>query len=226
MKKKNRRIKKITRKAIKCRTFSTFSDPDYPFDDPSDIKAIQETLRINGRKPGRSGRSSSFTPLKEHIILKAVKLGLPLERAASLAGVSLDAIYRWKQRGISGEKGANDNETRRYKGFPEKLKLASIHGELEKLKLVNEAAEGGMPIKEVKTRVRVDPKTHKEVVMSTEIKMKTMAPSWQAAMTLLERRYPERWGKVVQVDPENVVEVANKIKTEVDRVFSSVSSKK
>lgn len=56
--------------------------------------------------------------------------------------------------------------------------------------------------------------------------MKTTLPSWQAAMTLLERRYPERWSKVVQIDEDDAQIIANKIKTEVDRVFASVPSRK
>lgn len=224
---KRSRPKKIKRTAIICRTFSSFSEPDYPFDDPSDIKAIKETLRIQDPKNLSLGRISLLTPLTEHIILKAIKLGLSVERASNLAGVSIDAFYRWKKCASEAmldreEEGPN----MKYVRFMEKFKRAAIHGELEKLKLVNEAAIGGVPVQEVKTTVKVHPKTGKEIVLSKETKMKTTLPNWQAAMTLLERRYPERWGRTATVDEEDAQAIANKIKDEVNRVFESVPPKK
>lgn len=213
------------RNAIKCRTFSTFSDPEYPFDDPSDIRAIQETLKIADKEPYTRGRNTDLTPLKEHIILKAIKLGLTIDRAASLAGVGASTIYQWKRYGNEDAAERRPN-WRKYKTFTENLKLASIHGELEKLRLVNEAAEGGVPIREVKTKVRVNPKTGKETVLCKETKMKSTSPSWQAAMTLLERRYPERWGKVARLDEEDAADIAHKIKSEVNRLLDSVPAKK
>lgn len=223
---KRRKSKKIVRKAIQCQTFSSFSDPEYPFDDPADIKAIQETLRIQDPLPVRSrsnaGRSTSLTPLREHIILKAIKLGLPIQRAANLAGLNLQTLYQWKKNASPLQPDTPSRD--KCVSFTEKFKLASIHGELEKLKLVNEAAAGGMPIREVKTVVRIHPKTGKEIVLSKETKMKTLKPSWQAAMTLLERRYPERWGRIKQLEEEDVNAVSDKIKAEVFRMLNLVPS--
>lgn len=224
-------MKKIKRKAIVCHTFSSFSDPDYPFDDPADIKAIQETLKIQPtRKFAHAGRTPSLTPLTQHIILKAIKLGLSIERSANLAGVSLPTLFRWKKCATDGDldDDLSPEEIERkklYKDFVENLKRAAIHGELEKLRLVNEAAKGGLPIREIKKVVKVNRKTGEETIVSKEVKTKSTLPSWQAAMTLLERRYPERWSRKVQIDEEDATEIANKIKSEVDRVLNSVPPK-
>jgi hypothetical protein len=128
------------------------------------------------------GRPTKLTPIIEGIIIECISLGLTYEKSASAASVSRHTVINWKKRGQKANSGI-------YFNFFNKLKAAEAAGERINLQKIRDAAVGGQEIKQSKKIY----KGNKIVKRVTTIK-KT-PPDWRAAAWILERRYPEKYGK-------------------------------
>ena len=56
-------------------------------------------------------------------------------------------------------------------------------------KIVHDAAKGGIPVKETRTVTRAD--GSQEITVTEKVSQ----PDWRAAALILERRFPESWGR-------------------------------
>lgn len=110
------------------------------------------------------------TPECQRTICDAIRMGLPRERAAALAGVSRQVIGRWLDE---GEKGKEP-----YRSFAAALYLA----EAEMIRwCLNEIRKAG---------TKVEKRDAKGVVTETV----TVSPQWQAKAWMLERRFRGDFG--------------------------------
>jgi len=101
------------------------------------------------------GRPSKLTVSRKGLLLEAVKLGQPYERACRLAGITFSTMRNWIVRGEKAKSGV-------YFEFLQELKLAESEGEQNRLLMIQNAALDG---------------------------------HWQAAAWIQERRFPETWGR-------------------------------
>jgi len=129
------------------------------------------------------------------IILEALRNGLPIKRTCALVDISPPTLGNWLRRG-------QRNESEKYRWFYEQCLKAEVDCENNALKVVQQAIEGGLEtIKEKRIYNKKGKLQRKEVNKTIN------PPNWTAAMTLLERRYPDRWGRYdrlkVGEDPEN-----------------------
>jgi hypothetical protein len=152
-------------------------------------------------------------------IFYAVEQGMSYERAAEYAGVHLDTFRRWRTDGRKHyEKGVQSVQADFYVG----LKNAERQGELFCLSIVNKVAKGGWKIKEEKTVEKTS--DFEGDSTETSVTEKVAAPNWQAAMTLLERRYPKLYGRKV-LELSDTEDIALKLRDAVSRMDKSIPTR-
>lgn len=128
------------------------------------------------KHPG--GRPSKLTPETMDRLCQALQRGASHEHAAAYAGISPATFYRWKALGEGAD--PTDSELADFAEFLETVKKAEACGAFELLGAIRDAAggeaeegEGGAP------RGRAQ---------------------WQAGAWILERRWPEMYGKREKVE--------------------------
>jgi len=123
-----------------------------------------------------------ISPERVKVILEAIRIGVPLSKAAPLAGISYPTLNNWRVRGEKEKQG-------KYHDFFIALEKAKADFIGECLKRINEAAEGGQILTTTKKFFRQGDGLRCLIV----IKRKTH-PDWRAAAWLLERLYPDEYG--------------------------------
>lgn len=136
------------------------------------------------------GRTTKLTKGMIEAVCHCIEQGVTQERTAEYVGVSESTFYRWIDRGKVAKSGI-------YKSFWENLQKAHAACEVKLVEQVQAAAKGG----EITVETRINRDADGNVTSSTTIE-KQASKSWQAAMTLLERRWPERWGRFRSNQPE------------------------
>jgi hypothetical protein len=129
-----------------------------------------------------TGRPSKLTPKVQNIVLEGIKLGLTYEKVANLANVSRVTLRNWFKTGQKAKSGP-------FFDFFNALQKAEAEGEMRNLEKIRQASLGGQKVV-----------TSKEIYRDNQLleqitTTKKAAPDWRAAAWILERRYPERWGK-------------------------------
>ena len=142
--------------------------------------AIQE--KVSARRTNR-GRKTALTPEVQRIILSALSVGAQLKVAGRAAGVSDKTILDWIARGEGRSERASDPV---FVEFVEELKKAKAKQEVHCLDVINKASLGQFVVTTVKT-IRKD-----GTIAETT---KYAPPHWPAAAWLLERKYPDRYGR-------------------------------
>ena len=125
------------------------------------------------------------TKLDEHtqrLILVGIRLGLTYEDAAQAAGLHRSTFHRWVAKGKSAQRG-------KFCDFCDALERANAEAQLTLAKLIHDAARGGQPITETRTVTRADGS------VETTVTEKAASPDWRAAALILERRFPDQWGR-------------------------------
>jgi hypothetical protein len=136
-----------------------------------------------------------LTPTVLEKITNALVAGLPAEMVHSFAGIAKQTYSDWLRRGgqaiekeLAGEDVPETEEP--YMELSREVEKAVSILALRCLKTVNQSAQG----------IRNDDGTF------------ALAPSWQAAMTLLERRLPDHFGRKDRIehagDPNNPVVIS------------------
>lgn len=151
-------------------------DAQEPTDDQQEIDAPTRRGR---------GRPTKLTPAIQETICTAIRMGLRYQEACTIAHITDVTYRRWKDVGEAAKTG-------KFRDFYLATKEAEAEGEQKLLSIVQEVAEKGT---EEATVV-----THRDangVVTSTVTTQKRSPRDWRAAMTILERRYPERYGRKV-----------------------------
>jgi hypothetical protein len=143
-----------------------------------------EPEKIPKIKPGRRAKLNNTTL---RVITKGIAKGLTIAHSCSLAGISPHTYQQWKRRGRD-----EHEKDGRYKHFITQIKRAEAHLQRRMLRVVRDAALKPFEWDEVKTVEYADG-TGSETVTT-----KTRPPQWTAAAWLLERKFPEEFGKVDQ----------------------------
>jgi transposase len=135
----------------------------------------------------------------EKLLLNAIRMGLTFKDAATVAKITERTFFNWIEKGRNAKSG-------KYFQFLQSLERAKAEGQAAVAQTVIKAAQGGLPIKETKTRQLPDGSIEVTVIE------KVSAPNVTAAMFILERRYPDEWGRKETVklegDPEKPIAVA------------------
>lgn len=133
-----------------------------------------------------------FDQEKADLVIELLEKGNYLETACSIAGLSERTVYSW----INGERSKKNPKVQ---AFVQAIKKARASAESKWLNVVARAAEGYPVIKEKK-------KTYSRMVNGKKVDITETETSteirfdWQAAMTVMERAYPERWGRKMSID--------------------------
>ena len=132
-------------------------------------------------------------------VIERMELVNDLHVSAASAGVSNTALYKWRLDGArlraieaQGKRTLTDRE-RVFVDFVNALEKAEAAWEVGKLSIIQGAAEGGHQHEKVTEKWEmVDGEL---TLVERNVVRWTAAPQWTAAMTLLERRMPHKYGR-------------------------------
>ena len=186
------------RKSFKINGFSL----NIKIPDPKQKTGVKEGYVQTKEHIERKNESHLKLNEKTHtIIVEGIKNGLTKDRSCALANISHGTFIEWLK---FGEQGRNPT----YIKFYEAIKKAEVECEESCILVVRKAINGD--IKSTKKKIvyspdKLDPITNKPMIKEIEVVETKNAPSWTAAMTFMERKYPQRWGKydrlTVEGDP-------------------------
>lgn len=138
------------------------------------------------------GRPSKLTDEVSQRILDAVLEGAYLETAAQAAGVSPSTLHRWIRRG-------DDAEARALEHFD-----STDEPELGELYEAMDPAD--WPYVDFRHALK-STEAFAELELLRTVRNRVGDRPWQAAMTVLERRHPSRWGRRMEVKHDGAVDL-------------------
>lgn len=121
------------------------------------------------------GRPSKATPKRMQEVIKGITAGLPYDTSCALAGIHYTTFNNWMKAGESAVSG-------KFFKFFEDVKKAEAIAESVHIAEIKKAAAGRKA--------------------DTTKGLEAKEGIWQASAWLLERRYPQKWGKKEQVKQE------------------------
>lgn len=124
---------------------------------------------------------------KAEAIVQAIEVGVPKRMAAQAAGVSLSGFFQWQARGAAL--------------LDDPIPTAWTEHEAELAQFVDQLRKAEA----------------KAVVYAVGMVRKAMPTNWQAAMTWLERRYPDDFARREAVRHDGEVTVTHEIEVNIDR---------
>ena len=139
-------------------------------------------------------RPTKLTAEMIRVICTGIRNGLTYKESAQMAGVHEATFYRWKKKAEKAKTGL-------FCEFCESLKKANVEAKALHLNIINKTAQGGLDQSEDRrTTKRTTCSSCAEVATEetiTEVRKKTL-PVWQASAWILERRFPDEFGRNVQ----------------------------
>ena len=144
-----------------------------------DIKSINEAIT--------SIRVNKFRDSKANMLLSALRCGMPVNKACSIAGITVETYRNWYERGKNGEEP--------YTQFFESLEAIQFEMEQWCLSAIKDAADRSK-VERTVTTVETDTGT------KTTVTEKPAKFDWRAAAYLLEHLDPESYGK--NKEPQNI----------------------
>ena len=165
----------------------------------------------------RSGRVPKLTPAVQSAIVNAVQVGVPVTQAAQLVGVGRSTVLLWLQRGDPQHSACPKAI---YTEFLDAVTRARAIDESRRVARLEQAGRGGAVVHE-KTTTFADGR----VVVEKQF----APPDWRCDAFVLERRYPERWGRRVQADlsleiRQLVQDVAEEIGVPADQLLAEAQA--
>lgn len=160
-----------------------------------------------------SGRPSKLTDEVTQGVKEAILAGAPLHVAAAHARIHVATLHRYQSRGraaldeADGDWALIPDGDRPFCDFYDAVEGARREWELGQLAVIQRAARGipatnrdgtQAPIIEVETRITYDADGNMTGKIVTE--RRGVKPDWRAAMTLLERRDPESYGRTTKTE--------------------------
>lgn len=136
-------------------------------------------------------RRISLTDEVEDRILQQVKAGVPNKTAALVAGVSEETFYRWIRIGESSEPPPKTSDTlfERCQQFRQRLREAQATAHALFVSRLAKASVGGDWLEEERIVTKADGSVERVVTR------KQLPPNANATMFMLERRFPDEWGR-------------------------------
>jgi hypothetical protein len=148
--------------------------------------------QADDRFPSRDkpiGRQPKLTAEVRQKICQAVAIGVPFNRACWLAGIDDDTGREWLARGQGRDKDRPREP--RYAAFAGAIEKARARDIAARVARVTQAGRGGAVVQR-RTVTRPDG--------SSIVEERFSEPQWTADMTMLERRYPEEFGRRVALE--------------------------
>jgi transposase-like protein len=115
--------------------------------------------------------------------MQSIELGLTYQQAAQVAGIDETTLHRWKRQGEKAKSG-------KFRQFYQAIKKANVKARLVLLERIGKTGEGG---EIVKTTSEIH--DAKGNLVRRVITKKEMPPVWQASAWILERRFPDEFGR-------------------------------
>lgn len=128
-----------------------------------------------------AGRPDKLTEERGRRIVNLIAAGNYVETAAAACGVSKVTLYDWLKRGARAKAG-------KFRDFSDAVAEATARAEARDLLAIDRAAAGHDVVKT--TRKVGSDKTVEETTTTTR------ESDWRAAAWRLERKYPDRWGRI------------------------------
>ena len=127
------------------------------------------------KKARKRGRKTIFTPEIQNRIVQSLLACNYVETACAFAGIGVTAFYDWLNRGARGQKPFDE--------FSKAVRDAQAQAEMKLIISIEKKANGRAPKFDMKGKV---------IEQAIE-------SDWRAGAWILERKFPERWGKRDQV---------------------------
>ena len=140
--------------------------------------------------PGRSSKLSKSITVK---VAEYVRKGLPLEQSFILVGINPRTGFEWMQRG-NGDHPKRP-KTKEHAQFAQAVKRALAEHELSCIENIIAAS---LPHEVTKVKRVIKPDGTVEETTTTKYER-----SWQASAWDLERKYPQRYGRVWRVERDS-----------------------
>jgi len=160
-------------------------------------------------KTALKGSPSKLLDEVRDTLLESIRLGQTFQDACAAAGISLPTFNIWRRYALAGK-------SEKWRNFFVELRAAESDAERRALKVIDDAANGGVQTVETKeTYVVVDGQS---VLKERTITKKNIKPNWGAAAWKLSHRFKQRWGNVLlpPVDPQTMAEQLNGTIQEID----------
>ena len=150
-------------------------------------------------------------------VLGHIRRGLSNKDAAALVGISSSTFYKWIRWAEDG--GGGKAQAHLYRQFAHEIKGALIEFQARNLELIQDAAT--KPAERVVTsrKIMAD---GTEIVETTRTQI---PPGWQAGAWLLERKFPEKYGRRI-IGHEGIPEPAAQDGVNIRLVFDDGDSEK
>lgn len=153
------------------------------------------------RRRRRPGRQLLLTEEVEKRLVDAARAGVPVDIAASHAGIGAATFHLWMGKGRAEQERRDDGEDPDedrdpYVDLLDKVTRARSEAAVKGVLNVQRAAAGGAVTEET-TRKWRDPETGAPVEERT---VKRMAPDWRAAAWYLERQHRLHFGKEARLE--------------------------
>lgn len=160
------------------------------------------------------GRRTKLTKEIQGALVEGVGLGLKIEDMCALAGIGQSTYFSWLDKGENGK-------VKIYMEFLEAIKRAQPQRKKTLLGRIYQAACGGKIIKDKKTTTRYE---GGEIVSTDVVESEhEVAPDWKADAWMLERGFPDEFGRRYQVDVTDWRKQAEKAGVdpkEIDNAFN------
>jgi len=145
------------------------------------------TTKTKEKSKNKGGRPTKLTPELQERICEFIRGGNYFSTACFAVGLGETTFYKWMERGEEKKVGGEGVKVESpFKEFREAIKKAEAEAEVERVARIREAGVGGAVIKTIRY-------TRKD---GTEVEETNLTrPAWEADMTHLERRTPDRWGR-------------------------------
>lgn len=134
-------------------------------------------------------RPTKLTPEVIERICNGIRHGLTYQDAARHAGIGKSTFYRWKAKAENAKSGL-------FRELREAIKKANVEAEGHLLGIIQKTAKGGLTVTETVEEYEV--KDGEKTIIKGKTTRKTTLPTWTAAAWILERRFPDKYGRFVQ----------------------------